>query len=68
MDSKEQEVTHLPKAKKSRRNSKKVLSESSTEVVMEVQHRAHRGEKIAPSIRKDHKFDPKQRMFAGRAL
>jgi hypothetical protein len=54
--------------KTTRKNAKKVLSESATEVVMEVAHKPHRGEKISNTIRKDHKFDPKQRLHAGRAL
>jgi hypothetical protein len=61
------EVTK-PKVKKSRHNTRTVLSETSTEVVTDIQQKAYKGEKIGNTVRKDHKFDPKQRQFAGRPL
>lgn len=76
MDSKDQaqkdskSMTHLPE-KKSRRNKKTVLSEDQTVVVMEIQQKAYRGEKLGTTIRKDHKSDPRQRIPAnasGRSL
>jgi hypothetical protein len=57
-----------PKIKQSRHNTRKILSETSLEVVTEITQKAYKGEKISPTVRKDHKYDPKQRTFAGRAL
>lgn len=56
------------KVKKTRHNHREVLSESPIEVVTSIAHKAYKGEKISNTVRKDHKFDPKQRTFAGRAL
>lgn len=54
--------------KQTRHNRRKLVSETATEVVTEIAQKAYKGEKIGVTIRKDHKYDPKQRLFAGRAL
>jgi len=60
--------THL-KMKKSRHNHRDLVSETQTEVVTSVAHRAYKGEKISNTVRKDHKYDPNPRTHAGsRAL
>jgi len=56
------------KVKQTRHNRRKIVSESPTEVITEISQKAYKGEKIGQTVRKDHKYDPKQRMFAGRAL
>ena len=54
------------KVKKSRHNHREVMSETPTEVITSVVHRAYKGEKISNTTRKDHRFDPNQRTSAGR--
>jgi hypothetical protein len=48
--------------KTGRRFSKAVLSETKEEVVYETTHVPVKGEKIRSSRRKDHLFDPSQRI------
>ncbi len=56
------------KIKKTRHNRRKVVSETATVVITEISQKAYKGEKIAQTVRKDHKFDPSQRLYAGRPL
>lgn len=57
-----------PKVRKSRHNHRVILSETPIEVVTDIAHKAYKGEKIGNTVRKDHKFDPSQRVYAGRSL
>lgn len=61
-DEKQAEEKPKPKAKRNRRFAKEVLSEDTKQVTMKVKHVAHKGEKISDTVRKDRKFDPRQRM------
>jgi hypothetical protein len=56
------------KIKQSRHNTRKIVRETPTEVVTEITQKAYKGEQIGNTVRKDHKYDPKQRLFAGRPL
>ena len=56
------------KVKRSRHNTRTILSETDIEVVTDIRQKAYKGEKIGNTTRRDHKFDPRQRTFAGRAL
>lgn len=56
------------KVKTSRHNTRTILSETQLEVVTDIAHNAYKGEKISNTVRKDHKFDPKARTYAGRPL
>lgn len=55
-----------PPTIRNRKFSKRIVSETSTELVLEVKHTPHKGEKISNTTRKDHKFNPNQRYTAGR--
>lgn len=61
-----------PKKKNIRRRgaTKTVISENEKEVVMSVAHQSYKGEKISATIRRDRKFNPKQRVtdLNGRSL
>ena len=67
-DEKTTDVQPAKKVKKSRHNTRIILSETPIEVVTDIVQKAYKGEKIGNTVRKDHKFDPRQRTFAGRAL
>ena len=67
-DEKTPEVPTALKVKKSRHNRRKIVRETPTVVVTEIGQKKYKGETISTTTRKDHKFDPKQRLFAGRAL
>jgi len=60
------QATAKPPTKRNRKFSKRIVSETSTELVLEVKHTPHKGEKISNTTRKDHKFNPNQRYTAGR--
>ena len=54
-----------PKAKRNRRFSKDVISESERALVLNVKHTPYKGEKLSDTVRKDNKFDPQQRFYTG---
>jgi hypothetical protein len=56
------------KIKQTRHNRRKILSETATVVVTQINQKKYKGEEIGSTVRKDHKYDPKQRLYAGRAL
>ena len=56
------------KIKKSRHNRRKIVRETDIVVVTEIGQKKYKGETISTTTRKDHKFNPNQRLFAGRAL
>lgn len=71
MDSK-QETQEKPvvKPKRNRRFQKEIINETASAQTLRVKHTPHKGEKISDTIRKDHKFNPKQRFAdqSGRSL
>jgi hypothetical protein len=61
-NSKQQEQPKQPaKAKRNRKFHKEILEDTDKHMTLKVKHQAYKGEKISDTIRKDKKFDPKQR-------
>lgn len=56
------------KVKKSRHFRREILENNDKFVVSKVTHKPVKGEKISDTRRKDRKYDPSQRFFAGRPL
>ena len=55
-------------AVRNRRFSKEVVKENEKELILKVKHTPYKGEKLSDTIRKDNKYDPAQRFYAGRPL
>jgi hypothetical protein len=50
------------KPKRNRKFHKEILEDNDKAMTLRVKHQAYKGEKISDTIRKDKKFDPKQRL------
>lgn len=66
----EQEVKVVKKPKRNRRFHKEILADTATEMKLKIKHQPHKGEAISDTVRRDFKFNPKQRFtdLNGRTL
>jgi hypothetical protein len=49
------------KPKRNRKFHKEIIEDSATALTLRVKHQPHKGEKISDTIRRDKKFNPRQR-------
>lgn len=58
---KQEQVSKPAKPKRNRKFHKVVLEETDTLLTLQVKHQPYKGEAISDTIRKDKKFNPRQR-------